>query len=343
MPPPRVDGSPVVVAPKPPPPPPPAPVVVADAGKPAPVRADAFDAPKADPTKAKLDQVEKDLTPTYTVKVDGKDVSADVPTPFRMNGGINQPTPEEASKKMTDTLQKGKVWPKDPKAAKELQQAILQNAYGRATPKQIQLVTNKLIDAGALKPYLDKVKADNGGKVDAQGLKTAIRRMQWENGVGSDCNGVCRIAYSSVNGKPASAKWGDALIPTGANGKSLNPNFKKVDVTAAKPGDMIKLDDVTGDVGHNVVITDAKTVSAADAGKLSGSPKPTGPLKQVTVMSSWGAGGDEDNPAGGLNKQTWVYDEGSKKWGELKGNNVEWSKTDGPYGHKFVGVYTPVK
>jgi len=289
--------------------------------------------------KAQLSKVEKDLTPTYTVKVDGKDVSADVPLPFRINGGMNQVTPEKAMALQTKAIQKGGAWPKDPKESKALMQAIGRNAYGRPTPAQVKLVTDKLIKAGALEPYLAQVKAESGGKVDGDGLKTAIRRMQWDYGVGADCNGVCQIAYKELNGKAPTKNPGDALIHTGKNGVSLNPNFKKVDFSDAKPGDVIKLDDVGDDFGHNVVVTDSKTVSKADAAKLTGSPAPAGPLKQVTVLSSWGAGGDPDSAKGGLRKETWVYDEGSKKWGTLDGNNVKWSKTDGPYDHKFVGVY----
>ena len=343
MAPPRVGTSPVVVAP---PPLPMAPPMSADTPPPpkvVPPKVDGFDAKPVDPTEQKLDQVEKELTPTYTVKVDGTDVSADVPAAFRMNGGNNQPTPEAAQTKMTDTLQKTKQWPKDAAKQKELKQAILQNAYGRATPDQIKLVTDKLIAGGSLKPYLDKVKQENGGKIGPAELKTAIRRMQWDYGVGADCNGVCRVSYRQVNGKQASAKWGDDLIPVDGKGRSENPNFKKVDVGGAKPGDVIKLDDVTGDVGHYVTVTNAKTISAADAKKLSASPAPGGPLKQVTVLSSWGADGNPDDTTSGVNKQTWVYDDAQKKWGTLEGNTIAWSNTDGPYEHKMVGVYRPVK
>ncbi len=303
--------------------------------------ADGFDVASGNDVKAKLDKVEKDLTPTFTVKVDGKDVSADVPTPFRMSGGWGQPTPEAAQSATTAMIKKGKAWPKDPAQAKALQTAILRNVYGRPSPAQVKLVTNKLIDSGALQPYLDQVKSENGGKVGPDQLKTAIRRMQWDYGVGADCNGVCRVAYQEMKGKGPTQKWGDALIDVDSKGNSRNPNFKKVDITAAKPGDMIKLDDVTGDVGHNVTITDARAISQADAQKLKGSPTPTGPMRAVTVLSSWGAGGDKDNAMGGLRKETWVYDEGSKKWGTLTGDQVAWSQTDGPYGHKFVGVYHP--
>ncbi len=300
---------------------------------------DKFEAKPLTPAQ-KLEQVEKDLTPTFTVKVDGKDVTTSVPAPFRMNGGNGQPTPEKAQTLMTTAIQKGKAWPKSKADQAALSTAINRNAYGRATPAQLKLVTQKLIEAGALKPYLDDVKTGKGGAaLGPDDLKVAIRRMQWDHGVGVDCNGVCQIGANAVNGKPPTEKWGDALIPTGKNGASLNPKFKKIDVQEAKPGDIVVLDDVTGDVGHNVIITDAKTVLADDAKKLNGAPRPTGPLKQMTVLSSWGADGNKDDTSGGLNKQTWVYDQGSKKWGTLNGNKVEWSKQDGPYEHKFVGVY----
>ncbi len=308
--------------------------------KPKPVRvADAYD-PKPLTTQEKLDKVEKDLTPSFTVKVDGKDVTTSVPAPFRMNGGDSQPTPEQAMDLMTRAIEGGKAWPKGKAEQAALRGAILRNAYGRPTPAQLKLVTDKLIEAGALKPYLDDIKVGKGGAaLGPDDLKVAIRRMQWDHGVGIDCNGACQVGANAVNGKPPTEKWGDALIQTGAGGRSLNPRFTKVDVLDGKPGDIIKLDDVHGDVGHNVIITDAKTVSTADAAKLSGTPKPTGPLKQVTVLSSWGASGNKDEVTSGLNKQTWVFDQSTKKWGTLVGNNVVWSKEDGPYGHKFVGVY----
>ncbi|MFT3711652.1 MAG: hypothetical protein QM817_28780 [Archangium sp.] len=345
MPPPIGTRPPVVTTPRTAPPPPPpvsTPTTTAQPAQSKPAVADAFQVgtTKADAIKGKLDKVEADLAPKYTVKVDGKDVSVNSPTPFRMNGGDQQPTPEEAAKKMTKTLQKAGQWPKNAAAAKELDQAIVRNAYGRASPKQIELVTNKLIDSGALQPYLDELKK-GGATIGPKELGVAIRRMQWDNGVGTDCNGVCRIAYQEINGKPPTPDWGGELIKTDRNGNSLNPNLKKVSVDDAKPGDLIKLDDLHGDVGHNVVVTDAKTISAADVKKdgYTGSPAPVGPLKAVTVLSSFGAGGNKDNTDSGLHKETWVFDKGSNKWGTLNGKNVEWSSSPGPYEHKFVGVY----
>jgi cell wall-associated NlpC family hydrolase len=342
MPPPirRTDTAPIPVS-KPPAAPPPS-TPAPNAARPKPAAVDMFDSGRmqADTVKDKLDKVEKELAPKYTVKVDGKDVSVEVPTPFRMNGGDKQPSPEDASKKMAKQLQKGGQWPKNGAAAKELDQAITRNAYGRASPKQIELVTNKLIDSGALKPYLDELKA-GGATIGPNELKTAIRRMQWDYGVGTDCNGVCRIAYQEINGKPPTPQWGGELIKTDGKGNSLNPNLKRVSVDEAKPGDLIKLDDVTGDVGHNVVITDTKSISAADVAKdkYTGTPAPVGPLKTMTVLSSFGAGGDKDNVDSGLHKETWVYDAGRKQWGTLVGKDVQWSSTAGPYEHKFVGIY----
>ena len=329
----RGSTSPVVVPRQPAPPPPKPP-----AAKPTVKSPDAFEAAPVDP-QTKLDEVEKSLSPTFTVQVDGKPVTADVPAPFRMNGGDGQPTPEKAMQLMTDAIKNGGAWPKNPAEQKALQQAILRNAYGRPTPEGLKLVTDKLIQAGALKPYLDQVKSENGGVVGPKELTTAIRRMQWDHGVGADCNGVCQIAYTELNGKAPTQKWGDALIATNSKGESLNPNFKRVSVSDAKPGDVIKLDDLHGDVGHNVTVTDSMTISADDAKLLSAFPKATGPLKAVTVYSSWGAGGDKDDPSGGVRKETWVFDEGRKKWGTIEGTHVKWSASDGPYEHKFVGVY----
>ncbi len=298
---------------------------------------DGFDTDPSD-TQKKLADVERRLSPAYTVEVDGKPVTVNVPAHFRMVGGYGC-KPEDATKKMTEAIRSGGAWPKSATESLALKDAITRNAYGRATPEQVKLVTEHLIKSGALNPYLDKVKAENGGSAGPEQVQLAIRRMQWDHGVGIDCNGAVQIAYQAVNGKSATRHWGDALIQTDKTGKSLNPRFKQVGLDGVQPGDVIKLADPAGGVGHNVVVTNVRRLSSEDAQTLEGEPKPTGPLKAVTVFSSWGAGGNPDNSRGGVRKETWVYDEATKKWGTLNGNKVEWSTENGPYDHKWVGAY----
>jgi hypothetical protein len=288
-----------------------------------------------------MGQLLKDLTPRYTVNVDGKDVSVNSQMPFRMNGGDKQITPEQAIDKMTDKVKTSGQWPADPAQQQAMKTMIARNAYGRPTAQMIKDMTDTLTKGGALQPYLDQLKQDrHGSPLDPKGLQTAIRRMQWDYGIGADCNGFCQMAYQATNGKPPTASWADALITVDKTTKeSLNPNFKKVGLDQAKVGDVMKLDPIEGKTGHNVIVTDTRTLDGAALSKVSATPAPSGPLKAFSVISSFGANGDPDSLRGGTRRETWVYDQAANKWGTLTGNKVSWSAVDGPYGHKFVGIY----
>jgi hypothetical protein len=65
------------------------------------------------------------------------------------------------------------------------------------------------------------------------------------------------------------------------------------------------------------------------------------------VDSSWGAG-DLGSPNGGVRRDTWLFNEGTKKWAEISPDvsfgapsspRFRPSSTDGPYNENLNGLY----
>ncbi|MCB9655586.1 MAG: hypothetical protein H6729_15800 [Deltaproteobacteria bacterium] len=281
---------------------------------------------------ATLDRLEATLTPAYIVATgDGKTIQVHARPAFRMNGGAKQSTPTEAKSKISAALSRGGV-----RLTGSLREAILRNAYGRPTPEQLKAVTQALIDTGAHVPFLPSTEATRReAPFSPDEFELAIRRMQWSFGLGIDCNGAVQDAFLAVTGRPINQHWGDALI-----GRSP-PNLRQVPLKDARPGDVLRLNAIGGGVGHNVILVRRGTVSAQRAAELSPNYPFSGPLIAFEVLSSWGAGGDPDEPRGGLGRRTWTYDPISGIWGTLFEGQIAVSKTKGPYGHTLVGIYRP--
>jgi hypothetical protein len=187
-------------------------------------------------------------------------------------------------------------------------------------------VTQHLIDAGALEGYMS----------DTDDPALGIRRMQWDLGVGTDCNGVVRAAFQELHrGKQP----GDT--PLGGGLYEEAPHWAKIEPEEARPGDIIKLADTGEDVGHNVMVENVVHVEDPSARRITGDPEPTGPLTITTVTSSWGAGGNPDYDGGGVRSEDWAYDQGTGKWGTFDegSSSIRWSSTDGPYEHLMTGVF----
>lgn len=205
---------------------------------------------------------------------------------------------------------------------------------GRPTPEQLVVVTQALIDAGKLPP-------GPAGTEEAR-----IRRMQWEWGIGVDCAGYTALAAEAALGPAAAALTRDRM---GDLYQALRgPTFRRQDVWAIRPGDVIHLDaKARGDVGHNVVVYDRRVVDGATGrASTTGEAAPffmsgVGPFHVLTVDSSWGAG-PEGKDYGGFRRDTWLYDEGTKAWASFDPETRALSVSrEGPQDEIFRGAFRP--
>lgn len=216
---------------------------------------------------------------------------------------------EQALQKV-DTLLK-KPYGDPPKSAKERDPKIYQMAIrctmGRGTPAELQKVTQGLIDAGA---FDELAKTTKGWSKLSDADK--IRTLQSHFDIGIDCNGACRVYYEAIHGTPTAGDAGGEFINS-AN----RAEFDKITMGDFHPGDVFQCGAINDIAGHWVTVTKTETLAVKDVNAKDLTPAAVGPLKVADVSSSWGGGGDPLNARGGPRSETWVYDEGAKRWGSL--------------------------
>lgn len=263
----------------------------------------------------KLDDLRSAYSGPY--HAEGQTVSASAM--FAMNGGFSRDNAKANGKEAL------KIAGPDANAA----------MLGIATPKQIVKVTQALVDAGKLPP----------GPGD---LATRIKAMQWHYGIGVDCACYTRMALQAATGKPGEQL---GLAPLGSEGfRNLGSNghFAKVRPEAARPGDIMTLDSRDGDAGHNVIVRSRTALDDAAKQALTvkwGKPASrflsgAGPFHQIQVDSSWGAG-ETGETTGGVRRDTWIYDEGSKMWASVNQHESppRLRVGTGPANDAFHGAY----
>lgn len=268
--------------------------------------------------RARLDAFRASFAGPYVV--DGKAVQAR--PMFRMNGGFNQSQMTHRYGELQAICARAHLPPA----------AAFNCSMGRPTPEQLVKVTQALIDAGKLPPGTD------------DSLELRIRQMQWSWGIGVDCAGYTEQAARAARGaKPAAPSHGDAF-----SGMKNDPRMQKLDVADIRPGDVIHLDPPQrGDVGHNVVVYDHQVASydqrvaianrGPEAAAFMNGP---GPFHILEVDSSWGA--DDGRDYGGMRRDTWIYDEGTKQWGFFAhGSGTLHTSERGPHGEPYGGAFRP--
>lgn len=237
---------------------------------------------------------------------------------FRMNGGFNDGNGALHAGELAAICERAHV------------SGAIACRNGRPTPEQLVQVTQALIDAGKLPP----------NPPGAVALR--IRQMQWRYGIGVDCAGYAEQAARAARGeRPAPPSTGDAF-----SGMRSDPHFEKIAIGDIRTGDVIHLDPAPGErVGHNVVVYDHELVDDATRRRLT-SVDPAaatflsgpGPFHAIEVDSSWGA--DDGNDYGGFRRDTWVYDEGTKRWGSFDPADGTLRVSElGPASDRWVGAF----
>lgn len=299
-------------------------------------------------TQARLDEFRNSMRQSYTITSEGGTREVKVFPQFQMEGGLNDPEGKTTSKGRVNTLAKVSEALPGLNQNPALRTAASAAGMGRATPEQLKLVTQALIDAGKMPP----ASGDHTSDADR------VRKLQWDFGLGSDCAGYVAQATTKAAGRDLGLggvnRNGDALQ------ESLSPDqFKRVPQEAGKPiraraGDVIRLTDPSpGEAGHWVSVYDHTTMNADKVAKLraaggdfwQGSDN-NAEVHVYTLDSSWGAGGNwnskgDQNEVGGVDRRKWVYNAANDRWGTYDNRTIAYTET-GPYDHlPEVKVYRP--
>jgi hypothetical protein len=206
---------------------------------------------------------------------------------------------------------------------------------GRGSAAEVGRVTQALLDAGKLPPP----------SRPGEPLAGRVQRMMWEHGVGMDCAGFVQRAIASVHGKTAAQLGLQDVHHEDLGALGRNPHFEKVDIHAARPGDVITLRDNTpSQPGHTVMLARHTT---ADGASMSWRFPPGDPLAKeflaskalevFEVDSSWGT--DRQHEHGGVKREMWIYNRETSKWASFHAT-IGLLVDDTPYvGHTIAGTY----
>lgn len=306
-------------------------------------------------TQARLDEFRNRMRASYTIPSDNPGEAprtVKVFPQFQMEGGLSDPEGKGTPKGRVNTLAKVSEALPEIKQDPALRTAASAAGMGRATPEQLKLVTQALIDAGKLPPASGDHTSDSA----------RVRKLQWDFGLGTDCAGYVAQAASNGAGRDL------GLGGVNRNGDSLQQSlsseqFTRIPQQPGKPiraraGDIIRLTDPDpGEAGHWVSVYDHTTMNAEKVAKLhdaknqfwQGSAQ-NAEVHVYTLDSSWGAGGDwkarnNQHEVGGVDRRKWVYNAQNDRWGTYddrsKNPTIEYSEV-GPYNHlPDVKVYRP--
>lgn len=268
---------------------------------------------------------------------------------YRVGGQTVRVTPHFRSRYFDD--QAGKAQQKyllsiqravGPDAFRPIAMNAARAVSSRGQPEDVQVVTQALIDAGALDKY-PGVAPDK-----------AIRRLMWDMKLGFDCRGyVARaLLYSRGQGnrEAAGARYGirrvaDAVFP--------NDALARVPVAQARPGDVIHLMPPRGETrDHNLILRSNTAVRVSDPSQFTVGGRrvpasfvragwPAGATPSVRVFqvdSSWGGGRTGD--IGGVERRTWLYNEKTQQWADWD-EGGSFRAGAGPYAHPLDGIFRP--
>jgi hypothetical protein len=198
---------------------------------------------------------------------------------------------------------------------------------GRGSPEQVQRLTQALIDEGHL-PAAD---------ADDRDLRSRIRQMQFDHGIGFDCAGYVQQAALAAHGLDRAK----AHMKTATNENLYgleSRGWTKLPVADVRAGDVMVLDSRDRrEPGHTVIVASEHYATEAERAQLPADIRAqvgtSAQLRVIEVDSSWGSGGNAQK--GGVDRRTLVHDETSDQW--FSGGGA----TRGPYDHDLHGVYRP--
>jgi hypothetical protein len=186
---------------------------------------------------------------------------------------------------------------------------------GRGTPDEIRALTQAVIDAQpASAPLLN---APTWQPLD-------VRRLMHDHAVGIDCAGYVQQAYLHATGRtreqvgfqPSILNEGLFTLPQ--LGFATVPR-----VAALQPGDIIVFTapPKSREPGHRTIVFDQRAATDDDQQALRAAPggrafASSGTLRVLEMDSSYGSGGFYWH--GGVQRQTWILNEATGLWGNLR-------------------------
>ena len=256
--------------------------------------------------------------PTYRVPVGDKEfVEVEVPTPFRMavpTGRQHSPPDEVRLRYLAQEVIVRKHYTELQAIARRIGiPSIEAIRVGRGTPAQVHALTQALLDLNKLPPPEPGVS-----------LPLSIRRMMSDYGIGFDCAGYAQGAFLAAQGITR-AQAGFTSPLNEDLSRLSRAHFSRVAPEDSAPGDILSLGPSPNDsTGHRLIVLDAHVASPEEVERYVGfGAGPNGHFTVLVVDSSFGSAAD---PAkGGLGRETWLYQAGSKnsheaespRWGRV--------------------------
>jgi hypothetical protein len=208
---------------------------------------------------------------------------------------------------------------------------------GRATPLQVALLAQGLIDEGRL-PV--------GGQ-GTPGLAQRVRVMMFDHGVGLDCAGYVQQALLAARGVTRASVGLRPPLMENLGGLAQR-GYARVSVEEARSGDLLILQAPAPSandphpVGHTAIVRDARPTTGGErdwltrAGQISGAAAANGRWTTIVVDSSWGSGGSAAR--GGVDRRTLWHETVSDQWVWTEDRSVVESGPL-PYAHALDGIY----
>jgi hypothetical protein len=272
--------------------------------------------------RQRLDAFLLRASPVYRVFTgDGAGVDVAVATPFRMAGPTTAADPTNEALVRYAAVEArvahhGRELRALAKSVGVPESEIDPITHGRGSPRDVQALTEALILANKLPP------AEPGMSPELR-----VRRMMADYGIGYDCAGYVQQAFLAAHDLTrAQALFYPIVNEDLSNLSTRIPSaFSKVDPEYSRPGDIMALAPPPGDSsGHRLIVVDRHDASPLEmkrycstgVGAMVG-----GRVSVLTVDSSFGSNG---NPEwGGVQRETWLYDAETKRWGRVTPAQVE--------------------
>jgi hypothetical protein len=270
--------------------------------------------------RQRLDAFFERARPVYRVPTgDGVGVDVAVPAPFRMAGPTTAVDPTNAAlvryaEVETRVGRRGGELTAIAKGLGIREDEVQAMRVGRGRPREMQALTQALILANKLPPAQPGMSPE-----------LSVRRMMADYGLGFDCAGYVQQAFLAAHDITRAQAGFHSIVGEDLSGLSLRPQFSKVDPEHSRPGDIMALGPPPRETaGHRLIVVDRHDASPAEMKRYcaTGVGAMVGDRVSVlTVDSSFGSNGD---PAlGGVERQTWLYDAATQRWGSVTPARVE--------------------
>jgi hypothetical protein len=210
--------------------------------------------------------------------------------------------------------------------------ALARVQCGRGSPEEIHRLTQALIDA------------QPPGK---KWTPLEVRDLMFKHAIGLDCAGYTQQAYLRATGRSA-AQAGFHTITNESLSGLAQRGFRRIGAVAdVRPGDLIVFGppaEPPGEPGHRAIVYDQRVAAADDMKTLLSSPGGQafavgGRIRVLQMDSSFGCGGL--SAGGGVQRSTWLYNEGTGRWAQETLNGADSKIVVAPtlYWHPLEGFY----